>query len=58
LKADPDYKFLVEDAGFDEPAPTKKAFSRGVKTAAFLTEGLAKAVRCHLCDARLHINSD
>lgn len=57
LKANNDFKFLVEDAGFEEPSPDKRKFSRGIKTAAFLTAALETAVRCHICHARLHINS-
>ena len=56
LKASPTFSFLVVGA-FDVPLDGKKDFSRGAKTAVFLRDALASAVRCAICGARLHRNS-
>jgi hypothetical protein len=55
LKLD-DYKF-VKGFDFDDSLITTKDFSDETKSAAFITEALANAVRCKICNARMHTNS-
>lgn len=51
-----DYKF-VKGVDFDDSLITSNDFSDETKSAAFITEALANAVRCKICNARMHTNS-
>ncbi|WP_294736589.1 DUF262 domain-containing protein [uncultured Flavobacterium sp.] len=51
-----DYKF-VKGTDFDDNLITKKDFSDETKSAAFIIEALNNAVRCRICNARMHTNS-
>jgi hypothetical protein len=51
-----EYKF-VKGVEFDDSIITSKDFSDETKSAAFITEALSNAVRCKICNARMHSNS-
>ena len=51
-----EYKF-VKGVEYDDSLITSKNFSDETKSAAFITEALANAVRCKICNARMHSNS-
>ncbi|MBO6620810.1 MAG: DUF262 domain-containing protein [Balneola sp.] len=55
LKLD-EYKF-IKGVDFDDSIITSKDFSDETKSAAFITEALSNAVRCKICNARMHTNS-
>lgn len=57
MKKSADFAFLLVVPPADTPGAEKKEFSRNVKTAAYITEALASALRCKICSARLHKNS-
>ncbi|HSP84007.1 MAG TPA: DUF262 domain-containing protein [Gillisia sp.] len=51
-----DYKF-IKGADYDDSLITSKDFSDDTKSAAFINEAISKAVRCKICNARIHTNS-
>ena len=51
-----DYKY-VKGTDFDDNLITSTDFSDETKSAAFITEALEKAIRCKICEARIHVNS-
>lgn len=51
-----EYKF-IKGVDFDDSIITSKDFSDETKSAAFITEALSNAVRCKICNARMHTNS-
>jgi hypothetical protein len=50
------YKFIKADE-FDASLISSKDFSSETKSAVFITEALEKALRCKICNARIHTNS-
>jgi hypothetical protein len=48
-------RFLLVSA--DDGQPQKKDFSRGVKNAKFLREAIDSAIKCKICNARMHFKS-
>lgn len=51
-----EYKF-VKGVDFDDSLITSNEFSDETKSAAFITEALSNAIRCKICNARMHTNA-
>ncbi len=51
-----DYHF-VKGVDFDDALITNESFSDTTKSAVFITDALKNAVRCKICNARIHKNS-
>ncbi len=50
------YKF-VKGVDFDDSSITSESFSDSTKSAVFITDALKNALRCKICNARIHTNS-
>jgi hypothetical protein len=58
LASNSSFAFLTKIPAFSlSESPEGRAFSRGVKTAAFFAEALPNGTRCRLCGALVHKNS-
>ena len=53
----PEFNFLKLSEGRLDAETASKDFSGGTKSAIFITEALQNAVRCKICEARIHKNS-
>jgi hypothetical protein len=51
-----EYKFIKANE-FDDSHINSKEFSDETKSAVFITEALENALRCKICNSRIHINS-
>ena len=51
-----DFKFLKSSENTPEESETQD-FSEAVKSATFITEALSSAIRCKICNSRIHVNS-
>ena len=57
MSEDPRFSFFATPAPIREGNSSKRTFSSGVKSAAFVTELLNSGVRCAICGGLLHRNS-
>lgn len=52
-----EFKFLKLSDGREDTQAETEDFSRGAKSGIFITEALNNAVRCKICNARIHRNA-